>query len=111
MTSRSQSRKAPRSSESEPRFSEPALRLPINLREREGAVDIAVHVQPRARRNEVAGFHGGSLKLRIQAPPVGGEANRSTLAFVAELLQVTRPRVTLVSGERSREKVVRIDGI
>ena len=36
---------------------------------------LSVHVQPGARRTEVAGMHGSALKIRVAAPPVEGKAN------------------------------------
>jgi uncharacterized protein YggU (UPF0235/DUF167 family) len=44
-----------------------------------GAIVIAVHVQPQARRTEVAGLHGDSLKIRLAAPPLDNRANEKRL--------------------------------
>ncbi|HHH47136.1 MAG TPA: YggU family protein [Thiotrichales bacterium] len=67
-----------------------------------------VHVQPRARRDEIVGRHGDRLKIRITAPPVEGRANRHLCAFLAEACGVARSDVRLLSGEGGREKRVRI---
>ena len=69
---------------------------------------IAVHVQPGAKRSSVAGLHGDRLKLRIAAPPTEGRANAAVIAFVAERLGVPRAQVSIVRGERSRDKVIEI---
>jgi hypothetical protein len=69
----------------------------------EGLV-IRVQVQPRAARNAVAGLHGGALKIRLQAPPVDGAANRMCTDFLAELLDVPRRSVELVTGRTGRAK-------
>lgn len=74
-------------------------------------VTIALHVIPRARRSEVTGLHGAALKVRLAAPPVEGAANEALVAFLAGALGVRRREVRLVSGERSRRKLVRIDGV
>jgi len=68
------------------------------------AIVIAVHVQPQARRTEVAGLHGDSLKIRLAAPPLDNRANEALVAFVAERFGVARRDVTLLAGEKSREK-------
>ncbi len=54
------------------------------LDEAKGWVVLSVHVQPGARRSEVAGRHGDALKVRIAAPPIDGRANEAVLALVSE---------------------------
>ncbi|MBI2315584.1 MAG: YggU family protein [Betaproteobacteria bacterium] len=69
---------------------------------------LAIHAQPGAKRSEVAGLHGDSLKIRIAAPAVEGKANAALVAFVAEALGVPKRAVTVLKGEASREKLVRV---
>jgi uncharacterized protein (TIGR00251 family) len=76
-----------------------------------GGVRLALHVQPRASRTELAGMHGGALKLRLAAPPVDGAANLELLRFLAELLGVPRSRLVLRSGAAARRKQVLVQGI
>jgi uncharacterized protein (TIGR00251 family) len=73
------------------------------------ALILALHVQPGAKRTEVAGTHGDALKLRLAAPPVEGKANAALIAFLAESFGVPQRAVTLLRGETSRQKTVRID--
>jgi uncharacterized protein (TIGR00251 family) len=72
---------------------------------------LAVRVIPRAKRDEVAGQRGGRLLLRIAAPPVDGAANAAVCKFVAKLAGVPARRVSVVQGQTSRDKLVRIEGI
>lgn len=65
---------------------------------------LSLHVQPQARRTEVAGIHGEALKVRVAAPALDNRANEALLAFVAERFGVPRREVTLLTGEKSREK-------
>jgi len=81
------------------------------LREVEGGVRLAVHVQPRAGKTEISGTYGEALKIRIAAPPVDGAANRELTEFVARELDVPRWAVHLVSGARGRDKVLEVEGI
>jgi len=67
-----------------------------------------VHVQPGAKRTEVAGLHGERLKIRIAAPAVDGRANAALEAFLAAALGIARAAVTVSRGERSRQKTVAI---
>ena len=69
---------------------------------------IAVHVQPGAKKSEIAGLHGEALKVRIAAPAVDDKANLALLAFIAERVGVARSKVRLLRGERSREKQIEI---
>ena len=57
------------------------------------------------------GEHDGMLKIQLAAPPVDGEANAELLETIARLLCVSRRQVTLVSGQASRRKRVRIEGV
>jgi uncharacterized protein (TIGR00251 family) len=74
-------------------------------------VTLRLHVQPGAKKTEVVGLHGEALKIRLAAPPVDGKANACLIAFLADALGIARAAIRLVSGETSRAKKVRIDGI
>lgn len=70
-----------------------------------------VRVVPRAQRDAVGGVREGALLVRLVAPPVEGRANAALQAVLAEALGVRRNQVSIRTGERSRTKVVRVDGI
>ena len=70
-----------------------------------------VYVQPRASRAKVQGVHDGALKVAITAPPVDGEANAALIKLLAKHFGVARSTVSLVAGERSRNKTVEFRGI
>lgn len=74
-------------------------------------MELAVLVQPRASRTRVVGVHDGQLKVQLAAPPVDGEANAALVDFLARTLGVPRRQVTLVAGEASRRKRVRVSGV
>jgi uncharacterized protein len=76
-----------------------------------GGTSIAVRVQPRASRSEIAGLHGSELRIRLTAPPVDGAANDALIQFLAGELGVARSELALVSGASSRSKVVLARGI
>lgn len=75
------------------------------------ATDIDVRVVPRAGRSEVAGLRDGAVVIRLAAAPVDGAANAELIDVLARALRVPKRDVTLVSGERSRNKRVRIAGM
>jgi uncharacterized protein (TIGR00251 family) len=83
----------------------------IPLNETAKGLTFAVKVHPRARKNEITGTVGDSLKLALTAPPVEGRANQAVIEFFADLFDIPRSSVTIASGETSRNKVVRISGV
>jgi len=76
----------------------------------DGSLVLSLHVQPGAKKTEFAGPHGEAMKLRLAAPPVDGKANAALTVFLAAFCGVGRSAVSLVSGETSRAKRVRIEG-
>lgn len=74
-------------------------------------VTFKVRVQPRAARDEVSGLWEDSLKIRLCAPPVDGEANRACCRFLAGLLQVPPGAVEILKGQTGRSKLVRVRGL
>lgn len=71
---------------------------------------LRVRVIARARKHEIAGARNRALLVRLAAPPVEGAANDALIAFLSDLLGVPNRQVRLVSGDRSRDKVVEIVG-
>lgn len=69
---------------------------------------VAVYVQPRASRDEIAGPYGDALRIRVAAPPVDGAANEALCRFVAGLCGVAKSAVQVDSGESGRRKTIRI---
>lgn len=72
---------------------------------------LAIKAVPNAPRNEVVGWLGDALKVKIHAPPVEGKANDALCAFLAETLHLPRRAVTLARGDTSRQKTIHIAGL
>lgn len=81
------------------------------LTEKSGCLFINIHLQPRASKNEIVGIHGDSLKVRLTSPPVEGAANSHVIEFFAKRLGIQKSNITIVSGEKSRHKTLKIEGI
>lgn len=81
------------------------------LRADAAGTTLTLHIQPGAKKTEVVGAHGEALKIRLHAPPVDGKANAHLLAFLADCLAVPKAAVTLLGGETSRAKRVRVFGV
>ena len=76
----------------------------------DGRVTLTLHIQPGAKKTEIAGLHGDALKIRLSAPPVDGKANEALVKFVAEALKLPKSAVNLKSGQTSRRKVLEVQG-
>lgn len=72
--------------------------------------DVAIRLQPRAKRSEVVGERAGAIVIRVTAPPVDGKANAALCAFVAKTVGVPGSAVEVVRGQTSRDKIVRVAG-
>lgn len=72
---------------------------------------IKVRVQPRASKNEIAGYHGDALRVRVTAPPEGGRANEAVTGILADALGVAKSRISIIRGTASREKVVAVESL
>jgi hypothetical protein len=82
-----------------------------SITEADGSVTFAVRVAPRSSRNQIVGVEGGALKIKLTAPPVEGAANAALIEFVAEWLGVRRSAVSIVSGDKTRNKLVHVNGV
>ena len=76
-----------------------------------GGVILAVRVTPRSRKNEIVGADGEAFRVKLNAPPVEGAANAALCEFLAQALGVRKSAVTLVAGQTSRRKVIRVEGV
>src|SRR4030095_15253526 len=77
----------------------------------EPVATIRVHVIPNAKIDKVVGEHGDAIKIKLRAPAVEGKANAALRRFLAEKLSMPRRTIVLACGKRSRDKVLRIDGL
>ena len=72
---------------------------------------LRVHVVPDAKIDSIIGEHGGAIKIKLRAPAVEGKANAALIRFLAEQLGLPRQSIALERGHRSRDKLIRIDGL
>ena len=80
------------------------------LKSQGDGVILTLHIQPGAKKTEIAGIHGDALKIRLAAPPVDGKANQALIAFLADTLGLAKQHFTLVSGQTSRAKRIAVVG-
>ncbi len=72
---------------------------------------INIHVTPNAARNEIIDItENGEYRVKIQSPPINGAANKNLIKFIASIFGVSKSKVRIVSGLKSRNKILEIEG-
>ena len=72
---------------------------------------IEVKLQPRASKNEVLGFRGNVLYLRVTAAPVDGDANTACLKLLSGILGIPKTSIVFITGKKARYKIVKLEGL
>lgn len=76
-----------------------------------GTCKLAVKAIPNAPRNAVAGWLGDALKVKVHAPALEDRANDELCEFIAQQLGLPRRAVTVAQGDKSRQKLLQIEGL
>ncbi len=85
------------------------MRRKFRLHDGKKGAALTVRVTPRARRTEIGELMAdGTLRIRVQQPPVEGKANKALIEFLADLLDVRKRRIEIVAGEHGLDKIVSI---
>jgi len=77
----------------------------------QGGVLFRVKALPNSQRTEAAGLYGGAVKIRVNAAPEKGKANREIESFLSGLLGLKKREVEVIKGLSSRDKTVKASGI
>ncbi|WP_339135195.1 MAG: DUF167 domain-containing protein [Candidatus Electrothrix sp. GW3-4] len=85
--------------------------MPYLQSQSDGSLLLSLYVQPRSGQNAIVGLHGDAVKLRLNAPPVDGKANKAVIAFWAKTLKIPKAAVTIKSGLQSRLKKIALTGV
>jgi uncharacterized protein (TIGR00251 family) len=72
---------------------------------------LRAHIVPNAKIESVVGQHGSAIKIKLRAPALEGKANAALISFLAERLNVPARTIVLLRGHKSRDKLVRVDGL
>jgi uncharacterized protein (TIGR00251 family) len=82
--------------------------MDLPFRKEKSRKTLEVRVQPRSTRTAIAGVEGEVVKVKLTAPPAGGEANRQLIALISKELKVPKSRIRIFRGEKSRNKVIEV---
>ena len=85
--------------------------IKFNITKAEDGAAFAVHIVPKAAKNEVVGKHGDALKINLISNTVGGIANDTLVNFIAQKLNIKREKVEIAAGLTSAEKMVVVVGV
>jgi len=70
---------------------------------------LAIRVIPRAQTNEIAEvLPNGTVRIRLTAPPVDGQANQALAKFLSKMLGVPKSSIEIIAGLSSRDKLVSV---
>ena len=72
---------------------------------------LTIKAVPNASRDEIVEWTGETLKVKLRAPALEGRANEALCAYLAERLHLPRRCVTLIRGDKSRQKIVGVEGL
>lgn len=81
---------------------------PIWFKVMDGSAQLLLYIQAGEKITQIAGIHGGALKVRVAAAAIDGKANIALCAFIAKTLDIPVTSVQIASGEKSRRKILRI---
>ena len=77
--------------------------------QKEGAVSLRIKAIPKSQKTEAVGFLAdGCLKVKVAAVPEKGKANAELCEYLAEVFGVSKRNVTVLAGETSHNKVLRV---
>jgi len=67
-------------------------------------------ITPRASKNEIVGeLSDGTIKIKLKAPPVDGEANKELIKFLSTEWKIAKTRIKIIKGLTSKNKIVQIN--
>lgn len=72
---------------------------------------VHAYVTPKSGRDEVAGWRGGELSVKVTAPPEDGKATAAVCKLLAKSLGVAKSAVRVTRGDISRHKTLEIAGV
>ena len=70
---------------------------------------LLIRVKPNAKKNSVGGYIADRLIVSVQAPAVDGKANSAIKKVLAEHFEVKQRDIEIISGEKSRDKKIKVN--
>jgi uncharacterized protein (TIGR00251 family) len=84
--------------------------LSVKITKTSNGIKFAIRVVPKSSKNVVSLTEDGTIKVKINAPPVDGKANEACIKFLAKLLEVPKSKVSITSGLKAKTKILEASG-
>lgn len=68
-------------------------------------------ITPNSSKNEIIGWFGDQLKIKINAAPEKGLANKELIKFLSKLLGISKSQIQIIKGHTSSSKILSIENI
>lgn len=72
---------------------------------------LKLKVVPGSSRNQIVGWLGDALKIKVSAPPEKGKANEAVMDLIANELGINSDDIEIESGHSSPSKIIAIEGM
>lgn len=72
---------------------------------------IDVKIQPRSSRQEIVGWVGSFLKIKLTSPPVENQANQELIKLLSKKLGISKSSITIITGQTSSIKKLKVSGL
>jgi uncharacterized protein (TIGR00251 family) len=72
---------------------------------------LKIKVAPNASKDQIVGWLGDTLKIRVRAQPEKGKANAAVIALLAERMRIPAKNISVSTGLGSRDKIIEIAGM
>lgn len=84
--------------------------MDIPFQKSKKGITVKVKVEPRSSQKGIAGLLGDTVKIKVQAAPVGGGANEELIKIISEEFGVRKKAIRIIQGKSSRKKTIEIQG-
>jgi uncharacterized protein (TIGR00251 family) len=81
----------------------------IPFKKSKKGITIKIKVYPKSAQSGISGIAGDVLKIKVNAPPVGGEANKELIEILSDTLRLKKTSIKIIKGHTSRNKIVEIE--
>ena len=85
------------------------MKIPFKISKK--GITIKIKVYPKSAQRGISDIVGDVLKIKVNAPPVGGAANEELIKFLSDICRLKKSAIKIIKGHASRNKVVEIEGI
>jgi uncharacterized protein (TIGR00251 family) len=85
--------------------------MEIPFKKTKRGITIKITVYPKSAQRGISDIVGDVLKIRVNAPPVGGAANKEVIEILSDKFRIRKTAIKIIKGLTSRNKVVEFEGI